>query len=129
MEARRRRVVGVFLQPLRQLLIRRAVGGRGQIALRQDMPHQPGVAELADQPVGGGPVALFLQREDLHVAVGVDVLERLRQIGGRAVGTGGGRQRGDDRRRELIGPRHTYRGRQRQGQRQQGGAERRARSE
>ena len=59
-----------------------------QVALRQDVAHQHAVLEPGDQPVGGFPVAVFLDGENLSVQIDVGVDEDFRKHQFDAVGAG-----------------------------------------
>ena len=57
-----------------------------QVALRQDVAHQHAVLEPGDQPVGGFPVAVFLNGKNLPVQIDVCVDEDFRKHQFDAVG-------------------------------------------
>ena len=72
-------MVGVVRHPVAQFLVFRAVGGRVQVALRQQVSDQARVAQSRDALVRRAPLALFLKREDLAVERGVPVRKDARQ--------------------------------------------------
>ena len=78
-------VVRIGRHPAAQLRVGRAPGGRVHIALIQHMPHQPVVADLFDQRVGGRHVAGLLKREDapieIHVLLGHEIRREFGQLG------------------------------------------------